>query len=615
MILKPPRHIFPLNGEPDRPLRGAIKPAQSAIEQGIIAAISVDLARDYSYSGLIDWVTGKQWDSIGAATGSPYKTVRGRRYVEIHPSPGSTRMDAVWSEAGIIGANDDVTLITHVVPKNTSGNNGWLWRYVGGSGDGLRLQFTSSTQLRAAFIDASAPSQTDSDITIPNVPTDESVEFAAALVKRGMTVQAFVYYLGVLYEGPVSSNNNTDIRGAPDGVLQLGGEAGHHYFSQALVFNKALPSNEVKKYLVDRYRAFEPANDTPYLVSLPDAATQTLYVVVQPSATAAPSVAQVKAGQDGTGSAATYASSQTASTSDDYTFNADNLTAGTAYKSYFVWSDGTDDTAVFPAAGDEFTTQSAAADRTGSIAVTLDVLTPDLNGTHVAPASRTGSIDVALDALTVDLNGTAAAPGEAVGSIAVTLDALTPDLNGAFVSAGGVAGSVAVTLDALAPDLNGTHVAPASRTGSIGVTLDALTPDLNGLVAGIGERIGVVDVALDELVPALTGAHVAPEGRTGSISVNLSALAPELVGSFAAPAGRTGAITFVLDAIAPTVIGDVTPPPRVGDIAVTLDPAVAAIYGYEASGVRLATPTMRRNADQELRRAREQALIRPGDGT
>jgi len=82
----------------------------------------------------------------------------------------------------------------------------------------------------------------------------------------------------------------------------------------------------------------------------------------------APSVAQVKAGQDGTGSAATYASSQTASTTQAYTFNATGLTAGTAYKSYFVWSDGVDDSAVFPAAGDEFTTLSAAYDETATLA-------------------------------------------------------------------------------------------------------------------------------------------------------------------------------------------------------------------------------------------------------
>jgi len=98
-----------------------------------------------------------------------------------------------------------------------------------------------------------------------------------------------------------------------------------------------------------------------------------LYVVVQPSATAAPSVAQVKAGQDGTGSAAAYASSKPASTTQPYTFDAVNLTEGTAYKSYFVWSDGVNDTAVFPAAGDAFTTLSAAIEASFSLGASLDV--------------------------------------------------------------------------------------------------------------------------------------------------------------------------------------------------------------------------------------------------
>jgi len=128
------------------------------------------------------------------------------------------------------------------------------------------------------------------------------------------------------------------------------------YYSVMLLPGVELSAGEIHQ-LYKAGRNFNAANDTPYLISVPDAATQTLYVVVQPSGTAAPSVAQVKDGT-GTGGAAAYASSKAATTTNPYTFNADNLTAGTEYTAYFVWSDGTNDTAVFT--GSTFTTESAA---------------------------------------------------------------------------------------------------------------------------------------------------------------------------------------------------------------------------------------------------------------
>lgn len=64
----------------------------------------------------------------------------------------------------------------------------------------------------------------------------------------------------------------------------------------------------------------------------------TLYGVVTGSATQ-PSVAQIKAGQDHTGAAAAYASSQSISSTGAKTFSATGLTANTTYYAHFVHTD------------------------------------------------------------------------------------------------------------------------------------------------------------------------------------------------------------------------------------------------------------------------------------
>lgn len=67
-------------------------------------------------------------------------------------------------------------------------------------------------------------------------------------------------------------------------------------------------------------------------------ANGTLYVVVTTSATQ-PSIAQIKAGNDHTGSAAAYDSSQAITTTGAKTFNATGLTASTAYYAHLVHTD------------------------------------------------------------------------------------------------------------------------------------------------------------------------------------------------------------------------------------------------------------------------------------
>jgi hypothetical protein len=77
--------------------------------------------------------------------------------------------------------------------------------------------------------------------------------------------------------------------------------------------------------------------------------TPTLYYVIGPSSGwSDPSVAEIKAGQLAGGGAATAAGDEDAPTgSTTYDFApATGLTAGTAYRVAFVWSDGTNDSNV-----------------------------------------------------------------------------------------------------------------------------------------------------------------------------------------------------------------------------------------------------------------------------
>lgn len=87
-----------------------------------------------------------------------------------------------------------------------------------------------------------------------------------------------------------------------------------------------------------------------------------IYAVVYPSSLSAPSVAQIKLGQNVNGNPATWASSvsaPSATTTYDWPSLATGLTAGTSYKVSFVWSDGTADSA--PETSSAFTTTGGGA--------------------------------------------------------------------------------------------------------------------------------------------------------------------------------------------------------------------------------------------------------------
>jgi hypothetical protein len=101
-----------------------------------------------------------------------------------------------------------------------------------------------------------------------------------------------------------------------------------------------------------------------------DEGNGTLYVVVTTSATA-PSAAQIKAGQDHTGSAAVFDDSQVITTTGAKTFSATGLTASTAYRAHLIHTDAAaNDSNIVTSA--EFTTSSAANDIRLQPALDLD---------------------------------------------------------------------------------------------------------------------------------------------------------------------------------------------------------------------------------------------------
>lgn len=86
-------------------------------------------------------------------------------------------------------------------------------------------------------------------------------------------------------------------------------------------------------------------------------ANGTLYAVATISTTA-PTAAQVKAGQDNSGSAATYAGNQAISSTGTKSFSATGFTAATAYKAFFMHEDASANQSAV-SSGDGFTTDSA----------------------------------------------------------------------------------------------------------------------------------------------------------------------------------------------------------------------------------------------------------------
>lgn len=220
-----------------------------------------------------------------------------------------------------------------------------------------------------------------------------------------------------------------------------------------------------------------------------DEANGTLYAVCQLSATAAPSVAQVKAGQNGAGASAPYASNQAITTTGAKTTAATGLTASTAYKWYFVHRDAAgNDSSV--AASSAFTTASTNPAPTfpGSIsniggtagtAITTVNVSSNFSDTDTltysaSPGGTSWPSGLSINSSTGVISGTPAANATTTGCKVRATDTAsqTVDSN-AFnfvIAAVVVHAAVTLTSDGTTPR--------ASLTGLKWSWFDQITPDL-----------------------------------------------------------------------------------------------------------------------------------------
>jgi hypothetical protein len=121
-----------------------------------------------------------------------------------------------------------------------------------------------------------------------------------------------------------------------------------------------------------------------------DEGNGTLWCVVTTSATS-PSVAQIKAGNDHTGSAAAFDASQAVSGTGTQNVNATGLTASTLYYAHFVHTDA--------AANDSTVSSDATGDTTDSVDTTAPVLSSPVG-------TATGTTTATVGATTDEGNGT-----------------------------------------------------------------------------------------------------------------------------------------------------------------------------------------------------------------
>lgn len=198
-------------------------------------------------------------------------------------------------------------------------------------------------------------------------------------------------------------------------------------------------------------------------------AAGTLYCVIYPAAASAPSAAQIKAGQQSSGSAATAAGNEPANNvTGEQIFDSllAGLTASTDYKASFVWSDGVVDSNVVTMA--TFTTSAG-----GGVTISANI------GAAVALGSQ------ATIAATTTINGNV---GQAVGA------GLAAAISQTFTVGAGVGQAVAAGLPA-------TLTSQTTITGAIGQAVAAgLTADISTgstvtISANIGQAVGAGLVA------------------------------------------------------------------------------------------------------------------------
>lgn len=130
------------------------------------------------------------------------------------------------------------------------------------------------------------------------------------------------------------------------------------------------------------------------------------YYVVQLAATAAPSVAQVVAGQDGTGGAALKSGNAAMTANTQKTFSVSGLTASTSYKAYFVAKDAANNTQA--AAVSDALNTAAPADSTPPATPTLalsDGTAGDGTGSAGYTNSTTANLTIGNDTDNVGVTG------------------------------------------------------------------------------------------------------------------------------------------------------------------------------------------------------------------
>lgn len=281
------------------------------------------------------------------------------------------------------------------------------------------------------------------------------------------------------------------------------------------------------------------------VVALQEPITTRVHYVLYPAAKAAPTAAQIKAGQDVDGTAAVAADFDAAPTgSGTYTFAAPatGLTPGTSYRFAFVWTNGTIDS---------------------NVAVT-DAFTTALDGT-AAGVTLTATASLITGSAAGQVNATAAG---------ATLPATASLVPGA--ASGGVNASAAgATLTATASLVAGSASGQVNATAG-GATLSAAASLITGAASGAGEAAGVTLTATASLT---AGAASSEDTADGAL---LTAQASLIAGSASgASAGTAGGVTVT--ASASLVPGAATGQANATAAGQTL-PAAASLVAGAAAG-------------------------------
>lgn len=283
----------------------------------------------------------------------------------------------------------------------------------------------------------------------------------------------------------------------------------------------------------------------------------TLYYVIGPSSGwSDPTAANVKAGQLAGGGAATASGNETAPTTDQtftFTTPASGLTADTAYKIAFVWSDGSSDSTV--EVGGPFYTSAVTTTGTGALAlagqaptitvsIDLAVVTgsgaltiigqaPTVAVNNVLATTATGALSFAGQTPTVNVNNVLALT--ATGSLLVTGRAPTVEVSTGVVDTPVLTASGALTVSGQAPSVTVNNVVAATQAGALAV---------------VGQA------------PTVATTH---STTTGTGSLTITGQAPTISVVMPAVTVQTSAGALVLECYAPTILGGEVTPSRRAD--------------------------------------------------